>query len=450
MCITPNDNSFSAKTDDAARINEAIKAACTDGSRLVKIPKYNAANGSCVWELESSILLPDNFTLLLDNCYIRMADGTFCNAICNENCYAEHTEENIQHNIYIKGIGHAVLDGGNYNGYSEHSKNLPKPLHNNCTIVLSNVEDFAVENINVTNHRYWGLCFLYCSHGTVRNIDFKADLSCADDCGGHTAEYLPPDYEHVYLQNSDGIDLRMGCHDILIENISGFTVDDTVALTALCGKEELKHRVPGKSNDIHDIIIKNIRSYTFCWTGQLRLLAKSGCRIYSISADTVVNTIDESLPYRGGCSVMLGDSGYIKERDIKMGELFNIKISNIHSRAIRAVRLTGPMSYVSLDKIYVYNGTRAVIHSDSDTEFKNVKITDIFCGETAELDSVINFGENVKGKIQVSGVYCEKAKHLLRNSGVADVQMSNINAECSGEKITVEPMQYAFWWADKQ
>ncbi len=116
MCITPNDNSFSAKTDDAARINEAIKAACTDGSRLVKIPKYNAANGSCVWELESSILLPDNFTLLLDNCYIRMADGTFCNAICNKNCYAEHTEENIQHNIYIKGIGHAVLDGGNYNG----------------------------------------------------------------------------------------------------------------------------------------------------------------------------------------------------------------------------------------------------------------------------------------------------------------------------------------------
>ena len=114
------------------------------------------------------------------------------------------------------------------------------------------------------------------------------------------------------------------------------------------------------------------------------------------------------------------------------------------------MRLTGPMSYVSLDKIYAYSGTCAVIHSDCDTEFKNVKISDIFCGETAELDSVVNFGENVKGKIQISGVYCEKAKHLLRNSGAADVQMSNINAECSGEKITAEPMQYTFWWADKQ
>ena len=449
MCITPNDNIISAKTD-AARINEAIKAACADGSRIVKIPVYNRARGNCVWELESSILLPDNFTLLLDNCCIRMADGTFCNAICNENCYAEHTEENIQHNIRIEGIGRAVLDGGNYNGYSEHSKSLPKSLHHNCTIVLSNVEGFAVENINVINHRYWGLCFLYCSHGTVRNIDFKADLSCSDDCGGHTAEYLPPDYEHVYLQNSDGIDLRMGCHDILIENISGFTVDDTVALTALRGKEELKHKVAGKSDDIHDIVIKNIRSYTFCWTGQLRLLAKSGCRIYSVSADTIVNTIDESLPYRGGCSVMLGDDGYVHERDIEMGELFNIKISNIHSRAIRAVRLTGPMSYVSLDKIYAYSGSETVIHSDCATEFKNVKISDIFCGETAELDTVINFGKKVTGKIQISGVYCEKAKHLLRNSGTADVQMSNVNAECSEEKITDEPMKYAFWWADKQ
>ena len=115
--------------------------------------------------------------------------------------------------------------------------------------------------------------------------------------------------------------------------------DDTVALTALRSPTELKHKTPGRSDDIHDILIRNIYSYTFCWTGQVRLLAKSGCRIYSVSIDTVVNTIDESLPYRGGCSVMLGDCGYIRQRDIRMGELFNIRITNIHSRAIRAIRL---------------------------------------------------------------------------------------------------------------
>ena len=444
--ITPNDPTVTGETD-IARIMQAIRTACASGIRAVKIPKYNARTGGCVWELDSSILLPDAFTLLLEDCHIRMADDTFCNAICNEHCYEEHTAENVQRDIYIQGIGHPVLDGGKYNGYSEHSRELPKPLHHNCTIVLSNVDNFAVENLAITNHRYWGMCFLYCAHGNIRNIDFKADLSCADDAGGHTFDRLPPDYEHVYLQNSDGIDLRMGCHDILIENIRGFTVDDTVALTALRSPTELAHKAPGASDDIHDIVIRNIQSYTFCWTGQVRLLAKSGCRIYAVSIYTVVNTIDESLPYRGGCSVMLGDCGYIRERDIRMGELFNIRITNVHSRAIRAIRLTGPMSYVSIDKVYAYAGVKAIIHADAETELKNVRIAGLYGGETADLDAVINFSGPVTGAVQISDVYCETARYLLRHRGTADVQLRDIHS--ATEEITDEPRQYRFWWADE-
>lgn len=444
--ITPNDGNITEKTD-SARIMQAVQIACETGVRAVKIPKYNARTGGCVWELEDSIRLPDEFTLLLEDCYIRMADGTFCNAICNAHCYDAHTPETVQHGIAIRGIGRPILDGGSYNGYSEHSRELPKPLHHNCTIVLSNVEDFTVENIRIQNHRYWGMCFLYCSHGTIRNIDFKADLSCADGKGGHTFDHLPPDYEHVYLQNSDGIDLRMGCHDILIENIRGFTVDDTVALTALRSPTELQHKTPGCSDDIHDIVIRNIQSYTFCWTGQVRLLAKSGCRIYAVSVDTVVNTIDESLPYRGGCSVMLGDCGYIRERDIRMGELFNIRITNVHSRAIRAIRLTGPMSYVSIDKVYAYAGVKALIHADAETELKHVRIAELYGGETADLDAVVNFSGPVTGAVQITDVYCEKAQYLLRHSGTAEVQLRHIHA--AAEAITDEPRQYRFWWADE-
>jgi hypothetical protein len=39
-------------------------------------------------------------------------------------------------------------------------------------------------------------------------------------------------YGDVLVKNSDGIDLRQGYHHITIENITVFTQDDAVALTA--------------------------------------------------------------------------------------------------------------------------------------------------------------------------------------------------------------------------
>ena len=38
-----------------------------------------------------------------------------------------------------------------------------------------------------------------------------------------------------YLLNQDGIDLRQGCHCITIENITGYTGDDLIALTTIGG-----------------------------------------------------------------------------------------------------------------------------------------------------------------------------------------------------------------------
>ena len=38
------------------------------------------------------------------------------------------------------------------------------------------------------------------------------------------------------ILNQDGLDLRQGCHDIAIENITGYTGDDLVALTDIVGK----------------------------------------------------------------------------------------------------------------------------------------------------------------------------------------------------------------------
>jgi hypothetical protein len=59
------------------------------------------------------------------------------------------------------------------------------------------------------------------------------------------------------ILNQDGIDLRLGCHDILIENISGQTDDDLIALTAI--PRAGKTAVP--ADDIRHVIVRNIKGY---------------------------------------------------------------------------------------------------------------------------------------------------------------------------------------------
>ena len=76
------------------------------------------------------------------------------------------------------------------------------------------------------------------ANGYIGDLDF-----CANDTGidGNGCEYhgLKRDkYAEVLVKNADGVDLRQGCHDIVIENLTGFTEDDSVALTALNGRLE--------------------------------------------------------------------------------------------------------------------------------------------------------------------------------------------------------------------
>ena len=59
-----------------AQINEMIRAAVENGSRTCTV------SGS--WEIEQAIVLPSDFTLVLDGCHLRMKDGVMCNMFNNE------------------------------------------------------------------------------------------------------------------------------------------------------------------------------------------------------------------------------------------------------------------------------------------------------------------------------------------------------------------------------
>ena len=117
----------------SALISEGIK----NGSRTATVTgKY---------EIDKPIRIPSNFTLILDNCHLRQADGSFTNIFVNEHHDTEigKTVAGCDKNIKIIGRGEAILDGGEYNGLSEKTQNqngLP-PVWKNNLILFTNVVD---------------------------------------------------------------------------------------------------------------------------------------------------------------------------------------------------------------------------------------------------------------------------------------------------------------------
>jgi len=318
--------------NDSLNIQAAITAACDKKENKVTIPRINPRTQEPLWEITETIYLPSDFTLVLDNCHLRLADGVFCNMFCSEGAYEKSPKE--QKNISIVGIGNALLDGGIPNGLTEKTslKDGNPHIAKNTMILFRNVSGFKVENIAMKEQRWWGITFMYCDHGRISNIDFAATN-------------ITP--------NQDGIDLRVGCHDIAIENISGFTGDDTIALTGVTGILYEMFKVDGKSDDIYNVIIRNVTSHVSGGHHIVRLLNHDLVKLYNIIIDGILDTSED---VNAKAALKIGDARYSHIRKSILGETHNITARNIVSRAKVGVLLGGTVSDSYFSNIQQYGG----------------------------------------------------------------------------------------------
>ena len=339
-----------------AYIKEKINEAVANESRTATI--------SGCWEIESEIHLPSNFTLILKDCHLKLADKTFCNIFVNENHGTEHgkTIAGTDRNINIIGIGEAILDGGKYNGLSEknHSRDGMPPIWKNNLLLFTNVDGFKISGICCRNQRWWALNFIYCANGYIGNIDFCACDIAIDENGEEYRGLIRERYAEVLVKNADGIDLRQGCHDITIENITGFTEDDTVALTALNGSCEKAFGVEALPSDLCNVVIKNIRSASFCTN--VRLLNQGDIKLHDILIDGVYDMGDVS-PYmnHGIYAVRVGDTKMYGTRHATADETYNITIKNVRGGQEYVIALAGQMSNLTTYGIEAFNGAKMLL-----------------------------------------------------------------------------------------
>ena len=324
----------------ARHIREMINAAVAVGTRACTV------TGN--WEMEETVLIPSDFTLRLCDCHLIMADDTFCNMFRNESAGTGKCDRDI----VIEGSGRVILDGGNYNGLSEKNSEKDGNPHIsvNNILLFVNVEGFKITGLHVRNQRWWALNFLYCRRGLLRDLDFCSDDVWIDGIGQEHHGLRRDNYAAVRVKNSDGIDLRAGCRDILIENITGFTEDDTVALTGLWGTMEQRYYVQDMPTDICNVTVRNVNSAAYC--SNVRLLNQSGIRLYNILIDGVMDaSLGSEHMDRGGNGVRIGDNHLYGTRHSTKDETFNITVRNVCSRAERVMSLAGAITNLTLDNI---------------------------------------------------------------------------------------------------
>jgi len=337
-------------------ITGLIEKAVADGTRTAVV------SGNHI--IDTAVRIPCDFTLVLDGCHLKMADGCFSNMFVNEHhdTLVGRTVEGTDRNIKILGKNNAVLDGGKYNGL--HEKNAGRegrpPIWKNNLILFTNTDGIEMANFACRNNRWWAFNFIFCANGYVHDIDFKSCDIGIDENGNEYHGLFRDKYSEILVKNADGVDLRQGCHDFVIENLTGFIQDDTVACTALNGGLEKNFKVEGLPTDICNVTIKNVATASY-WSN-VRLLNQGEIKLHDITIDGVTDmSKDSPCLDRGLYGVRVGDVKMYGTRHATADETYNITIKNVRSRALRAaLSLVGDIGNLNFENIEAFEDTQLI------------------------------------------------------------------------------------------
>ncbi len=394
--ITPNQ----FKGSDSDRIQAAISAA-KGKTNLVVIPAVNS-NGSRIWRIDRAILLPGDMTVMLDNCTIQLSDSCRDNMFRSDNVGMGMISPAWNKNIHLIGIGEVILKGADNprstgdagrkltldpdkekaagNWRVSYGTDAARPDQKqtgdwrNIMILMAQVEHFTLKNVRIRNSHAWAVSF-----ERVRN----ADLS---DIHIHNPEEIMIGDRKVKVFNKDGIDLRQGCKHFRINNISGFTGDDFIALSSLDvrgathpGNGNINStmvtasRWHGPEDDTEQIFITNINCESICRGVAIR--ASDSASIHHVYIEGLIS---REVSGHGGRhnAVLIGGKGYGTLSE--PGKINNIYVMNVMSTGYSPVMIEAPVADCHFMNIMYTGRDKDLIYYAMDkSDMKNVTETNL-------------------------------------------------------------------------
>jgi len=320
-------------------------------------------------------------------------------------------------------------------------------------------KNFVIENISFENQRWWAINLLCCEYGRISDVHIHSECE---------------------QPNIDGIDMRDGCHDIIIENITGQAGDDLIALSAIgtslfAGNEEgkIRFKVEGKSPDIHDITIKNVIGTSVNCT-LIAIRYCDGKKVYNVTIDNVHDVdngaieagkhypeypknkinmdiravkLDGNSPY---CLLRIGQDGFGK-RTAEHGDAYNINATNLYSRGGCVIMLNVTLKNSYFGNIYAENDVDYIVTTKSGriwqnygAELENIVFENIFYDNTDNPDGtafdfdVNNIEYGVKN-VLINRAFLGNCKNIFNMRENGEVVFDGIRGEYvteAGGKLT--------------
>lgn len=342
------------------------------------------------WLLDRAILLPADTTVILQNCRIKLSDKCRDNFFRSANCGIGIEEPEHISNIHIHGIGNAVLEGADHpRATGDAGKELGCPCPKNFTgsanptfedfhrhsygtdagkpgekqtgdwrnvgILLANVDHLSIDNIRIVESHAWAISLENCSNANLHHIEFKACMTRIIDGAEQNTE------------NQDGINLRNGCHDVIISDITGTTGDDVIALTCLApcftprksgeltSTNILSNDFTKREKGIRNVIIRNLLASPAGGCLMVRLLASDGAEIRNVTIDGLVDTSPDDFHANaavqvGGPTGLIGEPGH-PYGTVEEHCIYNLNISNVISNARDTIRINGGLTDAVISNI---------------------------------------------------------------------------------------------------
>lgn len=366
---------------DSERIARAVAASAEFGG-LVRVPARvpDAEADRDFWLLDSAILLPGDTTLSLENCVLKLSDACRDNFIRSANCGVGIEKVKPTKNIRIVGVGRVELIGADRpRATGDSAKRLGERTFGtdagkegesqngdwrNIGVLLAAVDGFTIENITIKEAHCWAISLERCSNGRVADVNF------------FSSENRTIDGKAVKTLNQDGLDLRKGCKNIHIENISGQTGDDLIALTAISNKPKVGGQLNStevsdwdatQNGDIFNVSIRGVVGYSAGGHQIVRLLNASGLKIYNVSLDGVVDSSPEG-GVRDRATVRIGDANPAWGGVTPLGDTTRIAVRNVVSRSNAAVLIAGSLTDSVVMNVVNRNPARSAIVYESGRE----------------------------------------------------------------------------------
>ena len=384
--ITPNQ----FKGTDTQRIRAAIRKARETTGKVV-IPSVNS-NGTRLWLIDSAILLPGHMTLILENCTIRLSDRCRDNMFRSDNVGAGIRDPVWNHDISIIGVGEVILqgahnpratgDGGrtlvtspqkgrvSYGSDAGKAGLKQKGDWRNIMILIACVDGFKLKNVTIKNSHAWAV-----SCERTRNAEIS-------DIRIDNPETIEVDGRKVKVSNKDGIDLRQGCKNFRIDNLSGRTGDDFIALSSLSthapvpANGDLNSTMVtssvwrGPEDDTEQIVITNISCRTKYRGVAIR--ASDSASIHHVYIDGL-----HTRKWDGyNNSILIGGKGY--GQPSQPGKIHDIYAMNITGDGRSLILIEAPVAHCRfMNGIYTGNGDEIITYKidkkkTTDTGYQNI------------------------------------------------------------------------------